>query len=99
MDYGKSTKVMPVMCEKQIPGSNKITAIKPEKIEKPEIVKRPQEKIQTYSFPGQYTSMMSMQNKLFKDLSKEKASPSPNKKSNLLVFDPSTQKANYINNN
>lgn len=68
------------------------------KVEKPPLVKKIDEKIQTYSFPGQFISTSTMQNNLFKEFG-DKSLKGPAKKSKYyLRFDPTTEQIEQLNN-
>ena len=68
------------------------------KYSKPELVKCIPEKIQTYSYPGQYVSAAALNNKIFSDLSlasKTQCQFTGKRTDNVVVFDPNTQQISF----
>lgn len=66
-------------------------------VEVPKMIKPEEPKVDTYSFPGQYTTSNGFANKFTQDfVGSHKQCPSDNKhQQRKIVFDPTTQKINY----
>ena len=68
------------------------------KIEKPELVRKIDEKIETYSFPGQFITTNNMQNTFLKELKNKALQTISKKPKKHLRFDPTTEQVEEIYN-
>ena len=78
--------------------NKKGSSSKGEIYERSPLMKPREEKVESYSFPGQYVSTSAMQSKLLKEFSGDRPTGgSPKKAKNYIVFDPTTQEVQYTN--